>query len=49
MNPVTQEKRYLVLVTNENLVLIINENLVSVTYENLVLVGTFYQVHTVLL
>ena len=41
MNPITQEKRYLVLITNENLV--------SVTYENLVLVGTFYQVHTVLL
>ena len=45
----TQENRYLVLITNENLVLVINENLVSVTYENLVLVGTFYQVHTVLL
>ena len=40
MNPVTQEKRYLVLVTNENLVLIAYEDLVFVTYENEVLLGS---------
>ena len=39
MNPVTHEKRYLVLITNENLVLITNENLVLVTNENEVLLG----------
>ena len=34
MNPITQEKRYLVFVDDKNLVLIAKENLVFVTYEN---------------
>lgn len=39
MNPMTQEKRYLVFVADKKLVLIANEDLVFVINENEVLLG----------